>query len=148
MRVVYRRIDGKIDGSERSGIVREFREKQHIKFALVSISAGGKWACCLNQDTMAAPRIRQVNICAGVGLDFSVADVVIFAELPRSASLLLQAEDRVHRRGKSGTSLGIYYIVLQHSRDEYIWQHISKKFVSMSKVSDGKGGVWQVQLSF
>lgn len=62
MRVVYRRIDGKIDGSERSSIVREFREKKHIKFALVSISAGGKWRRWLARDTETALRYDQVYI--------------------------------------------------------------------------------------
>lgn len=54
---------------------------------------------------------------AGVGLDFSSATQVIFAELPDEVSLLRQAEDRAHRKGQT-KPVNVYFLVIRHPLEE------------------------------
>ncbi len=69
--------------------------------SLVSILQTRQWAC---------------NV-AGVGLDFSSAAQVIFAELPDEVSLLRQAEDRAHRQGQINP-VNVYFLVIKHPLEE------------------------------
>ena len=49
------------------------------------------------------PQVRVAIIgltAGGVGLDFSAAQTIVFAEVPRTAADFLQAEARAHRRGQ------------------------------------------------
>ncbi|KAL5987288.1 hypothetical protein ACLOJK_038450 [Asimina triloba] len=70
------RIDGSTLPRDRQAAVRTFRSSIDVSAAIIGITAGG------------------------VGLDFSSAQSVVFLELPKSASEMLQAEDRAHRRGQ------------------------------------------------
>lgn len=46
-------------------------------------------------------RVAIIGLTAGgVGLDFSSAQSIVFAEVPRAAADFLQAEARAHRRGQ------------------------------------------------
>jgi SNF2 family DNA or RNA helicase len=44
--------------------------------------------------------------------------VVVFAELPPDAALVEQAEDRVHRRGQSG-SVNVYFLAGAYTRSQF-----------------------------
>lgn len=46
---------------------------------------------------------------AAVGLDFSSASAVVFAELPNEVSLVRQAEDRAHRKGQKH-AVNVYFL--------------------------------------
>uniref|UniRef100_A0A6N2LV08 Helicase C-terminal domain-containing protein n=1 Tax=Salix viminalis TaxID=40686 RepID=A0A6N2LV08_SALVM len=81
--VGFVRIDGNTLASDRQNAVSSFQSSDKVKIAIISITAGG------------------------VGLDFSSAQNVVFLELPQSPSLMLQAEDRAHRRGQSN-AVNIY----------------------------------------
>lgn len=60
-------------------------------------------------------KVAIIGITAGgVGLDFSSAQNVVFLELPRSSSDLLQAEDRAHRRGQTN-AVNIYIYSAQRT---------------------------------
>ncbi|XP_040382387.1 DNA annealing helicase and endonuclease ZRANB3 isoform X2 [Oryza brachyantha] len=81
--IKFVRIDGSTFPRERKDAVDSFRLNPEVKVAIIGITAGG------------------------VGLDFSSAQNVVFVELPKSASELLQAEDRAHRRGQTN-AVNIY----------------------------------------
>ncbi|QCE13972.1 SWI/SNF-related matrix-associated actin-dependent regulator of chromatin subfamily A-like protein 1 [Vigna unguiculata] len=71
------RIDGNTLARDRQSAVVSFRSSPEVKIAIIGILA------------------------AGFGLDFSTAQHVVFLELPQSPTLMLQAEDRAHRRGQT-----------------------------------------------
>ncbi|CAI5479109.1 unnamed protein product [Closterium sp. Yama58-4] len=70
------RVDGTTPPLERAEAVKRFATEPQVRVAIVGVTAGG------------------------VGLDFSAAQTIVFAEIPRAAADLLQAEDRAHRRGQ------------------------------------------------
>lgn len=53
----------------------------------------------------------------GVGLDFSAASVVVFAELPADAALVRQAEDRAHRKGLQHP-VNVYFLIANATSDD------------------------------
>uniref|UniRef100_A0A2K6T0M1 SWI/SNF-related matrix-associated actin-dependent regulator of chromatin subfamily A-like protein 1 n=1 Tax=Saimiri boliviensis boliviensis TaxID=39432 RepID=A0A2K6T0M1_SAIBB len=63
---------------------------------------------------------------ANMGLTFSSADLVVFAELFWNPGVLIQAEDRVHRIGQT-SSVGIHYVVAKGTADDYLWPMIQEK---------------------
>ncbi|KAG8079874.1 hypothetical protein GUJ93_ZPchr0007g4194 [Zizania palustris] len=87
--IKFVRIDGSTFPRERKEAVDSFRLNPEINVAIIGITAGG------------------------VGLDFSSAQNVVFVELPKSASELLQAEDRAHRRGQTN-AVNIYILCKEH----------------------------------
>lgn len=54
---------------------------------------------------------------SGVGLDFSTASTVVFAELPQEVAHVRQAEDRAHRKGQH-SPVNVYFLVAKSSADE------------------------------
>ncbi|GJP85186.1 hypothetical protein CLOP_g15294 [Closterium sp. NIES-67] len=70
------RVDGTTPPLERAEAVKRFVTEPQVRVAIVGVTAGG------------------------VGLDFSAAQTIVFAEIPRAAADLLQGEDRAHRRGQ------------------------------------------------
>ncbi|CAI5464168.1 unnamed protein product [Closterium sp. Yama58-4] len=70
------RVDGTTPPLGRAEAVKRFATEPQVRVAIVGVTAGG------------------------VGLDFSAAQTIVFAEIPRAAADLLQAEDRAHRRGQ------------------------------------------------
>ncbi|KAF3323361.1 DNA annealing helicase and endonuclease ZRANB3 [Carex littledalei] len=111
--IKFVRIDGSTTPRERQNAVESFRSSSEVKVAIIGITAGG------------------------VGLDFSLARNVIFLELPKTASDLLQAEDRAHRRGQKN-AVNIYIFCAKGTADELNWPRLNKNLFSVSSVMNGK----------
>ncbi|ONM59413.1 uncharacterized protein [Zea mays] len=107
------RIDGSTLQRERKEAVDSFRLDPEVKVAIIGITAGG------------------------VGLDFSSAQNVIFVELPKSASELLQAEDRAHRRGQRN-AVNIYIFCGKNTLDESHWLQLNQSLFRVSSLMNGK----------
>jgi len=111
--IEFVRIDGSTQSRERKEAVDSFRLNPEVKVAIIGITAGG------------------------VGLDFSSAQNVVFVELPRSSSDLLQAEDRAHRRGQTN-AVNIYIFCAKNTSDESHWLHLNQSLFRVSSVVNGK----------
>nr|XP_011464335.1 PREDICTED: DNA annealing helicase and endonuclease ZRANB3 isoform X2 [Fragaria vesca subsp. vesca] len=107
------RIDGNTLATDRQLAVRKFQLSTEVKIAVVGITAGG------------------------VGLDFSSATHVVFLELPQSPSLMLQAEDRAHRRGQTN-AVNIYFFTGKDTIDESHWQYLNRSLSRVSSTTNGK----------
>ncbi|XP_007934011.1 SWI/SNF-related matrix-associated actin-dependent regulator of chromatin subfamily A-like protein 1 [Orycteropus afer afer] len=96
------RIDGSTSSADRESLCQQFQLSERHAVALLSITA------------------------ANMGLTFSSADLVVFAELFWNPGVLMQAEDRVHRIGQT-CSVGIHYLVARGTADDYLWPLIQEK---------------------
>uniref|UniRef100_F7IFF5 SWI/SNF-related matrix-associated actin-dependent regulator of chromatin subfamily A-like protein 1 n=1 Tax=Callithrix jacchus TaxID=9483 RepID=F7IFF5_CALJA len=101
-KVPHIRIDGSTSSAEREDLCQQFQLSQRHAVAVLSITA------------------------ANMGLTFSSADLVVFAELFWNPGVLIQAEDRVHRIGQT-SSVGIHYLVAKGTADDYLWPLIQEK---------------------
>ncbi|KAM5228871.1 SWI/SNF-related matrix-associated actin-dependent regulator of chromatin subfamily A-like protein 1 [Ctenodactylus gundi] len=101
-RVPHIRIDGSTPSADREELCQQFQLSDRHAVAVLSITA--------------------VNM----GLTFSSADLVVFAELFWNPGVLIQAEDRVHRIGQT-KSVGIHYLVARGTADDYLWPLIQEK---------------------
>ncbi|NIG59862.1 SWI/SNF-related matrix-associated actin-dependent regulator of chromatin subfamily A-like protein 1 [Pontoporia blainvillei] len=101
-RVKHIRIDGSTSSADREDLCQQFQLSEGPTVAVLSITA------------------------ANMGLTFSSADLVVFAELFWNPGVLMQAEDRVHRIGQS-SSVGIHYLVARGTADDYLWPLIQEK---------------------
>lgn len=115
-RVGFVRIDGTVDPVERQEFVRRFKHDPSVRVAILSIKA------------------------ASVGLDFSMASAVVFAELPDEAALLQQAEDRAHRRGVQSSVL-VHILVARGSAEEMRWQRLAQSMDMLQVVRSGEGAL-------
>ncbi|CAL5083902.1 unnamed protein product [Urochloa decumbens] len=111
--IKFVRIDGSTHQRERKEAVDSFRLDPEVKVAIIGITAGG------------------------VGLDFSSAQNVVFVELPKSASELLQAEDRAHRRGQTN-AVNIYIFCAKNTSDESHWLQLNQSLFRVSSLMNGK----------
>ncbi|XP_010546167.1 PREDICTED: DNA annealing helicase and endonuclease ZRANB3 isoform X2 [Tarenaya hassleriana] len=111
--ICFVRIDGTTLPRDRQLAVQSFRSCSEVKVAIIGIEAGG------------------------VGLDFSAAQNVVFVELPQTPSLMLQAEDRAHRRGQK-SAVNVYIFCAKDTRDESRWKNLNKKLHRVSSTTDGK----------
>ncbi|KAG8652420.1 hypothetical protein MANES_06G087800v8 [Manihot esculenta] len=111
--VCFVRIDGNTLARDRQSAVLSFQSSNEVKIAIIGITAGG------------------------VGLDFSSAQNVVFLELPQSPSLMLQAEDRAHRRGQTN-AVNIYIFCAKDTMDERHWQYLNKSLHRVSSTTNGK----------
>ncbi|KAF9593056.1 hypothetical protein IFM89_020063 [Coptis chinensis] len=111
--IKFVRIDGKTLARDRQLAVQEFRSSPEVKIAIIGITAGG------------------------VGVDFSSAQNVVFLELPKSVSVMLQAEDRAHRRGQT-KAVNIYIFCAKDTSDDLHWQYLNKSLHRVSSVMNGK----------
>ncbi|KAM1081096.1 hypothetical protein EV1_015507 [Malus domestica] len=111
--ITFVRIDGNTLAADRQEAVRSFQLSTEVKIAIIGITAGG------------------------VGLDFSSAKHVVFLELPQSPSLMLQAEDRAHRRGQTN-AVNIYIFCGKDTIDESHWQNLNKSLHRVSSTTNGK----------
>ncbi|OEL35842.1 hypothetical protein BAE44_0003138 [Dichanthelium oligosanthes] len=111
--IKFVRIDGSTLQRERKEAVDSFRLDPEVKVAIIGITAGG------------------------VGLDFSSAQNVVFVELPKSASELLQAEDRAHRRGQTN-AVNIYIFCAKNTSDESHWLQLNQSLFRVSSLMNGK----------
>ena len=119
----YVRIDGSTPSDERKILVDKFRE-----------------GAALNDEGIVGVRIALLSVkAAGTGLDFSTASCVVFAELPDDASLLEQAEARVHRRGND-SGVNVYFLCARGgacSHDEDRWQRLESQLDVCKEAIDG-----------
>ncbi|MCH95286.1 DNA annealing helicase and endonuclease ZRANB3-like, partial [Trifolium medium] len=76
-------------------------------------------------------------LAAGFGLDFSTAQDVVFLELPQCPTVMLQAEDRAHRRGQTN-AVNIYIFCAKDTSDESHWKYLNKSLHRVSSTTDGK----------
>ncbi|XP_064621798.1 uncharacterized protein LOC135484357 [Lineus longissimus] len=111
-KIEYIRIDGSTAQSDRARLVHTFQTKKTIRVAILSILA------------------------AGVGLTFTAASLVVFAELHWTPGTLIQCEDRAHRIGQTNP-VNIHYLVAKGSVDEWVWGAIKKKTVVVSTILNG-----------
>ncbi|XP_053453457.1 SWI/SNF-related matrix-associated actin-dependent regulator of chromatin subfamily A-like protein 1 isoform X2 [Nycticebus coucang] len=100
--VQHIRIDGSTPSADREHLCQQFQLWERHAVAVLSITA------------------------ANMGLTFSSADLVVFAELFWNPGVLIQAEDRVHRIGQT-SSVGIHYLVARGTADDYLWPLIQEK---------------------
>uniref|UniRef100_A0A8B7V4Q8 SWI/SNF-related matrix-associated actin-dependent regulator of chromatin subfamily A-like protein 1 n=1 Tax=Castor canadensis TaxID=51338 RepID=A0A8B7V4Q8_CASCN len=100
--VQHIRIDGCTPSADREALCQQFQLYEGHSVAVLSITA------------------------ANMGLTFSSADLVVFAELFWNPGVLIQAEDRVHRIGQTN-SVGIHYLVAKGTADDYLWPLIQEK---------------------
>ncbi|XP_072473752.1 SWI/SNF-related matrix-associated actin-dependent regulator of chromatin subfamily A-like protein 1 [Notamacropus eugenii] len=98
----YIRIDGATSSADRQALCQQFQLSEKYAVAVLSITA------------------------ANMGLTFSAADLVVFAELFWNPGILIQAEDRVHRIGQTN-SVSIHYLVARGTADDYLWPLIQEK---------------------
>ncbi|XP_008581930.1 PREDICTED: SWI/SNF-related matrix-associated actin-dependent regulator of chromatin subfamily A-like protein 1 isoform X1 [Galeopterus variegatus] len=100
--VQHIRIDGATSSADREDLCQQFQLSEGHTVAVLSITA------------------------ANMGLTFSSADLVVFAELFWNPGVLIQAEDRVHRIGQT-SSVSIHYLVARGTADDYLWPLIQEK---------------------
>ncbi|XP_054827909.1 SWI/SNF-related matrix-associated actin-dependent regulator of chromatin subfamily A-like protein 1 isoform X2 [Eublepharis macularius] len=96
------RIDGSTPSADRQSLCQEFQFSEKYAVAILSLTA------------------------ANMGLTFSSADLVVFAELFWNPGVLMQAEDRAHRIGQT-SSVDIHYLVAKGTADDYLWPMIQEK---------------------
>ncbi|KAM7269724.1 hypothetical protein ACFE04_025221 [Oxalis oulophora] len=111
--VKFVRIDGNTFARDRQAAVQSFQFSNEVKVAIIGIQAGG------------------------VGLNFSAAQDVAFVELPQNPSLMLQAEDRAHRKGQT-KAVNIYIFCAKDTMDESHWQSLNKSLNRVSSTMNGK----------
>ncbi|GAQ80645.1 hypothetical protein KFL_000580395 [Klebsormidium nitens] len=110
--VDYVRFDGSTLGRDRQAAVQDFKHRDEIRVAIVGVTAGG------------------------VGLDFSAAQTVVFAELPTSSADLMHAKDRAHRRGQS-SAVNVYLFCAKDTGDETSWMRLSESLERVTTVVNG-----------
>ncbi|KAM6178354.1 SWI/SNF-related matrix-associated actin-dependent regulator of chromatin subfamily A-like protein 1 [Rhynchocyon petersi] len=106
--VQHIRIDGATSSADREALCQQFQLSERHAVAVLSITA------------------------ANMGLTFSSANLVVFAELFWNPGVLIQAEDRVHRIGQT-SSVGIHYLVAKGTADDYLWPLIQEKIKILSE---------------
>ncbi|XP_028753666.1 DNA annealing helicase and endonuclease ZRANB3 isoform X2 [Neltuma alba] len=120
--ISFVRIDGSTLARDRQSAVVSFRSKPEVKIAIIGILA------------------------AGFGLDFSTAQDVVFLELPQCPTLMLQAEDRAHRRGQTN-AVNVYIFCAKDTWDESHWKNLNKSLYRISSTTDGKyDGMKEIQV--
>lgn len=112
-KIKFIRIDGTTPARHRQKLVDQFSTDPTISGAVLSIKA------------------------AGTGLNFTVANHVIFAELLWSEKDHLQAEERCQRIGQTKQVL-VQYLLLQDTTDDILWRSLSKKVSNSSAMLDNK----------
>lgn len=115
-RVGFVRVDGGVDAVDRRAATARFRDDPEAWVALLSITA------------------------AGVGLDFSPAAAVVFAELPDEPALVAQAEARAHRRGAAAACINVYFLIARGTSDERRWRALDRGLARLAAVADGARG--------
>ncbi|KAL2340723.1 hypothetical protein Fmac_008663 [Flemingia macrophylla] len=111
--ISFVRIDGNTLARDRQSAVVSFRSSPEVKIAIIGILA------------------------AGFGLDFSAAQDVVFLDLPQCPTLMLQAEDRAHRRGQTN-AVNVYIFCAKDTLDESHWKNLNKSLQRVSCTTDGK----------
>ncbi|CAL1546880.1 unnamed protein product [Lymnaea stagnalis] len=111
-KVKFVRIDGTTKSLDRQAYVTQFQSDPQTRVAILSILA------------------------AGVGLTFTSAKLVVFAELYWTPGVMVQCEDRAHRIGQT-SSLPVHYLVARGTMDEWVWSAVCKKTIVTSTALTG-----------
>ncbi|XP_059156186.1 DNA annealing helicase and endonuclease ZRANB3-like [Physella acuta] len=111
-KVKFVRIDGKTNSADRQVYVKQFQSDKDTRVAVLSILA------------------------AGVGLTFTAANLVVFAELYWTPGVMVQCEDRAHRIGQT-SNLSVHYLVARGTMDEWVWSAVCKKTIVTSTALTG-----------
>ncbi|KAL5009114.1 hypothetical protein ScPMuIL_014695 [Solemya velum] len=112
-RVKFIRIDGETKPSERLHLVQQFQSDPDTRVAILSILA------------------------AGVGLTFTAAKLVVFAEMYWTPGVLVQCEDRAHRIGQTA-AVPVHYLVAKDTMDEWVWSAVCKKTIVTTTALTGR----------
>lgn len=107
----YIRIDGKTPSNKRQDLVDNFQQDDTYKVAILSITA------------------------CSTGLTLTQASIVVFAELFFTPSIMIQAEDRVHRHGQKN-SVQVKYLVGHKTLDDDIFEALNFKCGIVSETLD------------
>jgi hypothetical protein len=114
------RLEGATPPAERGEAVDRFRDDPGCRVALVSVTAGG------------------------VGVDLSASSSVVFVELPPDASMVEQAEDRVHRRGVKN-AVNVYFLLAHGGAagrvEQRRWASIERQLNRVRRAVDGEDAV-------
>ena len=110
------RIDGSVAENDRFAACHRFNHREEVRFALVSVTAGG------------------------VGVNLSQASMVVFAELPREAGLVQQAEARAHRRGGVSGGVQVFFLVAANTVDDGTWSGLMTSLYKIQTVHNGRAG--------
>lgn len=113
-KIDYIRIDGSTKQDKRYEYVTYFQKKKNCQVALLSI------------------------VAASTGITLNSAHIVIFAELTWTPSIMIQAEDRVHRIGQKSQYVDIKYLYGRETLDDFILDKLQKKLVIVSTTIDDK----------
>lgn len=113
MQSSYIRIDGSTSPKLRQTLIDKFQNEPCVRVAFLGITA------------------------VGVAVTLTAASTVWFAELFWSPSIMLQAEDRLHRIGQQAT-VKCVYLIGKGSLDEVVWKLIEMKFRSLGEFVEGK----------
>ena len=113
-RIDYMRIDGTTKQETRYQYVNYFQLNKSCQVAILSI------------------------IAASTGITLTAAHMVIFAELTWTPSIMIQAEDRVHRIGQKSEFVDIKYLYGKETLDDFILDKLQKKLTIVSTTLDDK----------
>ena len=113
-RIDYMRIDGTTKQETRYQYVNYFQMNKSCQVAILSI------------------------IAASTGITLTAAHMVIFAELTWTPSIMIQAEDRVHRIGQKSEFVDIKYLYGKETLDDFILDKLQKKLTIVSTTLDDK----------
>ena len=115
MKLKYIRIDGSVPTKKRYEAVKLFQENEDVKVAVLSLTA------------------------AGVGLNFTAASTVVFAEMHWTPAIMMQAEDRIHRLGqKDKICVNYHYLYGEGTLDSLLYEKLQTKMAIVSDILDGK----------
>ena len=112
--VEYIRIDGSTKQDKRYDYVNNFQNNEKCKVAILSI------------------------VAASTGITLTSANLVIFAELTWTPSIMIQAEDRAHRIGQNNDFVDIKYLYGPETLDDFILDRLQKKLTIVSTTLDDK----------
>ncbi|EPY19603.1 hypothetical protein STCU_09371 [Strigomonas culicis] len=105
-------IKGGVDMDARQHLLRNFAEKK-IKFAIVGISA------------------------CSVGVSLASSSCAVFCELPPNATLMKQAEDRLHRPGQAAKATFYYFVGQRSLFDKVLFERLKKDDDEVRRLIDG-----------
>ena len=113
-KIDYMRIDGNTKQDKRYENVKYFQTDENCQVAILSI------------------------IAASTGITLTATNMVIFAELTWTPSIMIQAEDRVHRIGQTSEFVDIKYLYGPETLDDFILDKLQKKLTIVSTTLDDK----------
>lgn len=106
-------VDGSTSGEERQRRIEQFQSDSEVRLFIGQLQA------------------------AGMGINLTAANTVVFAEMDWVPSRFLQAEDRAHRIGTGGT-VWCYYMIAKDTVEERLCEIIQQKQHVVSSILDGE----------